>query len=191
MSLKVKEKIFPKVNNMDKLQYDEEGLYSISRPEDANEISEIIINYTGNNNLNILDATAGLGGNTISFSKYFKYVKSIELDINRFNLLKSNVDLYNLENVELINDNCIDHLKDNNFDIYFFDPPWGGPDYKSQQNLNLTLGGMGLHNMLKLIEKDKIVVFKVPFNYNVNLLKDYDLVIKKIRNILIILLKIT
>ena len=87
MSLKVKEKIFPKVNNMDKLQYDEEGLYSISRPEDANEISEIIINYTGNNNLNILDATAGLGGNTISFSKYFKYVKSIELDINRFNLL--------------------------------------------------------------------------------------------------------
>ena len=119
MSLKVKEKIFPKVNNMDKLQYDEEGLYSISRPEDANEISEIIINYTGNNNLNILDATAGLGGNTISFSKYFKYVKSIELDINRFNLLKSNVDLYNLENVELVNDDCIDHLKDNNYDIYF------------------------------------------------------------------------
>jgi 16S rRNA G966 N2-methylase RsmD len=190
MSLKVKEKIFPKVDDMDKLQYDEEGLYSISRPEDANEISEIIKDYIGHDDLRILDATAGLGGNTISFSKYFKYVKSIELEKNRYDMLVDNVSLYKLTNVELINDNCIDHLKDDSFDIYFFDPPWGGPDYKSQQNLDLTLGGMGLHNILKLISKDKIVVFKVPFNYNLNLLKDYDFVIKKIRNILIILLKI-
>jgi len=190
MSLKVKEKIFPKVDDMDKLQYDEEGLYSISRPEDANEISEIIKDYIGHDDLRILDATAGLGGNTISFSKYFKYVKSIELEKNRYDMLVDNVGLYKLTNVELINDNCIDHLKDDSFDIYFFDPPWGGPDYKSQQNLDLTLGGMGLHNILKLISKDKIVVFKVPFNYNLNLLKDYDFVIKKIRNILIILLKI-
>jgi 16S rRNA G966 N2-methylase RsmD len=187
MNIKTKEKIFPKNNNVEKLQYDNEGLYSISHPEDANLISEFIINYVGHKNLSIIDATAGLGGNTISFSKHFKKVTAIELNEERFKMLENNICLYNLSNVNLHNGNCIDFLN-NTYDVYFFDPPWGGPDYKSHSNLELNLGGMGLHNIIKLLDKNKIVVFKVPFNYNLNLLKDYDLVIKKIRNMLIILL---
>ena len=187
MNLKTKEKIFPKLNNYDNLQYDNEGLYSISHPDDANIISEFIEKYVGNKNISILDATAGLGGNSISFCRKFKSVTSIELDDKRFDMLENNMKLYNLINIDLINGNCIDFLN-KDYDVYFFDPPWGGPEYKSQDNLELNLGGMGLHNIIKIIEKGKVIVFKVPFNYNLNLLKDYDLVIKKIRNILIILL---
>ena len=91
MSIKTKEKIFPPNNNIEKLQYDNEGLYSISHPEDANLISEFIVNYVGYKDLNILDATAGLGGNTISFSKNFKKVTAIELNEKRFNMLENNI----------------------------------------------------------------------------------------------------
>ena len=65
----------------------------------------------------------------------------------------------------------------NTYDVYFL-ILLRGPDYKSHSNLE-RIGGMGLHNIIKLLIK-KIVVFKVPFNYNLNLLKDYDLVIKKL-----------
>lgn len=195
MSLKTKEKIFPKIDDMNNLEYDIEGLYSISHPNDADIISNIILDYLKKSDINIdidnikiLDGTAGLGGNVISFSRNFKSVVAIEINNERFKMLKNNIGLYNLENVKLLNDDCITHLENSNYDVYFFDPPWGGPNYKYEQNIELSLGGMGLHNIVKIIEKGKIIVFKVPFNYNLNLLKDYDLIIKKIRNILIILL---
>lgn len=185
--IKVKEKIFPFTKNMDDLLYDEEGLWSISHPRDADKISHIIANFTNTNKLNILDATAGLGGNLLSFAKLFHKTTGIELDKTRFKLLENNIKCYNYDNITLINDNCLNHLKD--YDVYFFDPPWGGPEYKKKELLNLYLGNTSLDEIVKIIPKNKYIVLKVPYNYNINLLKDYDITIKKIRNILIILIK--
>ena len=55
MSIKIKEKVFPKTNKIDDLQYDTEGLYSISHPIDADYISKIIKKFTEeNDNLKIV-----------------------------------------------------------------------------------------------------------------------------------------
>ena len=189
MSLKVKEKIFPNFNNinMEKLKYDSEGLYSISHPEDAEFISEEIKKLKGTSDLDIFEGTAGLGGNIISFAKNFKSVTGVEQNEIRYEMLENNMKSYNMDNIKLIKGNCLDHLE-MNYDVYFFDPPWGGPDYKSYNNLELYIGNKGIPEIIKLLPTNKTVVLKVPYNYNLNLLKDYDLIIKKLRNILIILI---
>ena len=188
MSIKIKEKVFPKTNKIDDLQYDTEGLYSISHPIDADYISKIIKKFAEeNDNLKVLDGTAGLGGNILSFAKFFSFVHGIEIDKERFKMLEKNVSCYEYNNIELTNGNCIDYLK-NDYDIYFFDPPWGGPKYKCKESIDLYLGENNLKEIVKMIPKKKCVVFKVPYNFNLNLLKEYELTIKKIRNILIILL---
>ena len=98
-------KIFPSNNLLldDLLKYDDVGLYSITLPDDANTISKLLLEYS--NNI-IFDGTAGLGGNTLSFSKNFKQVIAIEMNEHRYNLLVNNLKAYDVKNVTLFNDNC-------------------------------------------------------------------------------------
>ena len=185
--MNTKEKIFPKTKDMNNLMFDNEGLYSISKPFDADQISTIIKEYCKFND-KIIDLTAGLGGNLLSFAKHFKSVIGVEIDKSRFDLLKNNIKCYDFKNIEIINDDCINHLK-KEADIYFLDPPWGGPNYKKMKNLELFLGENSLGEIIELLPKNKLIVLKLPFNYDINLLKKYEILIKKIRNMLIILLK--
>ena len=68
--------LFPNTNEYDKIQYDEEGLYSITHPNDALIITDIILLHS-NNNCSIVDCTGGLGGNTLSFCKKFEVLNSL------------------------------------------------------------------------------------------------------------------
>ena len=66
------------MTNNKELKITDKGLYSISKFYDAQWISNIIIKFMKDNNLNIyneaiIDATAGIGGNTINFAKYWHY----------------------------------------------------------------------------------------------------------------------
>jgi 16S rRNA G966 N2-methylase RsmD len=192
MDINIILKIFPHrdhmENNYQLLKYDNIGLYSISLPSDADKISQIIEKELGNNKI-IFDGTAGLGGNTISFSKYFKYVISIEMDKDRFNLLENNIKTYKLNNIVLINDNCLNYL-DENCDGYFFDPPWGGPDYKYNFKLRLKLGNLELGKIIGLIKNtnNKRVFFKLPLNYDLDEFSNYNYKTYKINNYLIVVI---
>jgi 16S rRNA G966 N2-methylase RsmD len=168
--------------------YDDEGLWSLTYPNDADKISNIIINEFKYNNI-ILDGTAGLGGNLISFCKYFKSVIGIENNNNRFLLLKNNISLYNISNVKLYNDNSIKLIFRNNFlnniDYYFFDPPWGGPNYKNQKKINLKLDNLELNKIIKLIKNP--IIFKLPNNYNLIEFSEFNYKIYKISNYIILI----
>lgn len=185
--------LFP-ITDYSKLQFDTEGLYSITNFIEADYISKLLLEiFVSKNNLNILDGTGGLGGNTISFSKYFKNVTSIELNKERFEMLKNNINNYNLKNITLKNDDSINFFFDNykNFDIYFFDPPWGGPSYKKKENLILSFGDISLlkiANFLKENVKDKLLVYKLPFNYNFNEFNNFDYKLYKINKYFIIII---
>jgi len=185
-------KLFPEIN-YDKIQYDKEGLYSITNFIEADLISEIIKNNFDNSELKILDGTGGLGGNTISFLKYFNSVTSIEIDKERYSMLVNNVKLYNTNvklyntNVKLVNDDSIKYIT-SNYDIYFFDPPWGGPTYKKNKNIRLKIGGLNLSEIAKKINKNKLLIFKLPFNYDFNEFNDYNYKLYKINNYYIILI---
>ena len=132
--LRVLKKIYPKPLNNDysNLNYDNEGLWSITHPDEANIISKNILKYYSKNN-KIIDLTAGCGGNLLSFGKFFDNVVGIEFDKERYNILKNNISWYNY-NIKIFNDDCLNYLN-NDYDIFFLDPPWGGPEYKNSINM--------------------------------------------------------
>ena len=180
-------KIFPSNNLLldDLLKYDDEGLYSITLPDDANTISKLLLEYS--NNI-IFDGTAGLGGNTLSFSKNFKQVIAIEMNEHRYNLLVNNLKAYDVKNVTLFNDNCLNHL-DLDCDIYFFDPPWGGRSYKDVELLRFKINDTSLYDLINIIKnKNKIICIKIPYNYDMSEFNKFNykiLLIKKYRLIII------
>ena len=186
MDLNIISKIFPTTENKHLLTYDSEGLYSITLPTEADEITSLITSLVGNNII-ICDATAGIGGNTISFSKNFLNVISIELCKNRYKILENNIKVFNLLNVNLINDSCLNYLN-LQCSVYFFDPPWGGPEYKNKKSIRFKLDELSLIELIKTIKKigNKIIFFKLPnnydldefneFNYNINKIKKYQII---------------
>ena len=189
-------KIYPNISEdkLKELKYDAEGLYSITLPEEAKIISSLLVKSLKKEakKSTIFDGTAGLGGNTLSFCNYFKNVISCEINKSRYDILKKNIELYKYNNIVINNINCIEYIKNNNSsDVYFFDPPWGGPDYKFKTNISLKLANMSLINIVKLIKNknnNAIICFKLPFNYNFNEFKNIKFYKKKIKNMIILLI---
>ena len=182
---------FPYNINYKNIQYDEEGLWSITLPNDADNISKIIIKELNKNSI-LIDGTCGLGGNILSFAKYFKKVIGIEINNNRFKMLLNNIKLYNLNNIYLINDNCINFICNLKikYDGIFIDPPWGGPNYKYINKLRLTLGSHNLITIIRLIKKiNNIKIFmKLPFNYDLTEFYNLNYKIYKINNFILIII---
>ena len=167
------------------LKYDPEGLYSLSHKEDADKLSNLIKEKYGN--ISILDGTSGVGGNSISFGKNFTSVISIEINYERFKLLEENINLYQLSNT-LICGNFLDYLN-MNYDLIFLDPPWGGPNYKFEKIIKIQINGNSLKNITQILkEKDKIIVWKLPFNYDLKEFSKFNYQIHKIKNYLIIII---
>jgi len=168
--LKVLKKIYPnpRDDDYDLLNYDNEGLWSITHPEDANIISETILKFNTTES-KIIDLTAGCGGNLLSFGKYFKNVTGVENNKERFDILNTNITCYDY-NINILNDNCCNHL-DEKYDIFFIDPPWGGPEYKFNDNLQLYLSDYELKEIIDKIPNNKFIVIKIPYNYNYDYIK--------------------
>jgi predicted RNA methylase len=163
-------------------KYDQEGLWSITYPKEADYISNLIKSEIGKDST-IVDATAGVGGNTISFAQHFAKVVSIELSKSRFDLLSNNVQVYALSNVSLINGNCLDHLI-GDYQGYFLDPPWGGPDYKHNYETKIKLGDYTLEQVIHKIKNinEKPIFIKLPFNYDLSEFNKFNYKIDKIKN---------
>ena len=143
-----------------------------------------------NNDYKILDMTAGCGGNMISFCEHFKYAVGVENNITRYTILEKNMLSYNYTNYKLI---CGDSLQmiDSTFDVFFIDPPWGGPEYKKNEMIELYLSNINLKDIILMIPKNKLIVLKLPYNYNTDYFKDspldYNIIKKIILNNIIIL----
>lgn len=149
--------------------------YSISSVEEANQTANKIAELMETNDLIITDATANVGGNTAGFAKKFKFVNAIEIVKIHADMLKENLKSLGFENkVKVYNDDYTKIYNTINQDVIFLDPEWGGPDYKKKYILDIKIGGIDLVEFLKMIlDKAKLIVLKLPFNYNFNkLLKE-------------------
>jgi len=169
--------------NNKELKITDKGLYSITKYEDAEWISHIIIKFIESNdnikskNMHIIDATAGIGGNTINFAKYFRYVSAIEINDIHYSVLYNNINALQLSNISTFNQSFLVNLEngDNygkaiNNTIFFFDPPWGGKSYKNFKYFNLKIGKLYIYNVINMLhaKKYKYVVLKAPYNLNVS-----------------------
>jgi trimethylguanosine synthase len=168
-------RFFPKVNNVNinNLLIDDIGEYSITKPGEAELITDIILTECKNND-NILDAMGGSGGNSISFCNHFKNVISVESDINRYKILKHNLEQYKFKNFQSSYDDCLNVIDSNNFNIIFFDPPWGGKNYMKQEKVELSISGFKIWMIIKYIlneNKTCNIFLKIPCNFDLQKLK--------------------
>jgi len=95
----------------------------------------------------IFDTCANVGSNTSFFAGlYSTKVLATEVDPQEFERLRHNMlNVYKFTNVTVKNISCLDQIyegirgKTRDYDVMFFDPPWGGPLYKSVDKLVLGL----------------------------------------------------
>lgn len=177
------DRLFPNVNELklhNKLKINRESIMYITIPQVAEQITKIITYHTLKYFTNcafvtITDATAGVGGNTISFSQKFKHINAIEIDQERFNYLSNNINAYRIDNISLYNDDCLDILPQlNNHHVIFIDPPWGGRNYKNHNKIRLHLNNFKIEDIcLDLLDTEKmtcvpnLIIMKLPKNYDI------------------------
>lgn len=180
------------------LKTTEEGGYSITRRRDANRVMAFLEYTVGSlEHKTITDATACNGGDTLNFALKFKSVKSIEINKENYEVLKHNISVYNLSNVELYNGDCT-KLLNWKTDVLYIDPPWGGPNYKIHENLDLFLSGKRLDVWIEEITqreyRPNYIVLKVPQNFNFTRLffftKVHEIKHYHIRSYFIVVLKV-
>lgn len=169
-------KYFPTLQNdkYTKLKIDKIGTYSISYPSDALLITQYIKDLLEgtiiqNKNIIITDATAGVGGNTISFSNNFYRVNAIEKDKNRYHYLVNNTSVYGLNNIDFYNLDYNDLSLVIDQDVVFIDPPWGGRKYKLKDNIRIKLSNIEIETIVKNLitnKKAKLIILKLPSNYD-------------------------
>jgi len=191
------EQYFPWKIDIDfnKLKIDETGKYSITLPKKADHITLIILSYCNNMNkpIVITDATAGVGGNVLSFCKYNMSVNAVEKELERYNYLVNNINEYGYI-VTTIHDDYLKIYDKLQQDIIFMDPPWGGINYKNMDDVILKLGDVDIEDLCNEISEKKlakITVLKLPYNYNLNHIKskiNVPFTIFKIKHILLIII---
>ena len=168
------------------LKSDNEGSYSLSHKEDADKLSSILKEKYGD--INIMDATGGIGGNSISFGTNFTNVITIELNPSRYELLKQNIEDRELKNI-VLNCNFMTFIN-MNYELIFIDPPWGGPSYKYESKTKFSINNMSLKEVTTILRnKDKIVVWKLPFNYDLTEFYKFNYQIHNIKNYLILIIE--
>jgi hypothetical protein len=166
--------------NNKKLKITDKGLYTISKYYDAEWISKTIIDFLKSKNIickeeYIIDATSGIGGNTINFSKYFKHVHSIEINNTHYDILNNNIEALSIFNITTYCDNffnIINKLIISKNKILFLDPPWGGSSYKNYQYFNLKIGSLTIYEAInKMYDYGyKYIILKAPFNLNISMI---------------------
>lgn len=127
------------------IQIDEEGWYSVT-PEviaehialEAKAIAETY-RETEADELIVLDAFCGVGGNTIQFAKQFDRVVAVDLDAGRLEMAKHNAEIYGVaDRITFIHADAFEIIskfsrsKEYKFQVVFMSPPWGGPSYLNQ-----------------------------------------------------------
>jgi hypothetical protein len=177
--------LFPKKKGVDydKLQMTEEGEYSITKRRDGEKLIQFMKEKVKNlKTKTITDMTGNVGGDTILFGINFKNVDSYELKKDNFNVLKNNVEVFGLKNVDLHYGDSTKAVPDITSDVVYIDAPWGGPEYKDKKELDLFLGKKRIDELIPILLEDSEYVFlKVPGNYNFRRLKESDFDFEKLK----------
>jgi tRNA G37 N-methylase Trm5 len=150
----------------DRLLLDHEASYSVTDMHTSDKITRDLARFVGASGT-VCDATACVGGNTYSFSKAFRSVTAVELNPMRFDLLVHNLGVLGVRNVACVRGDALDVVPAARFDACFVDCPWGGPDYKKADRLQLSLSGVPLAEACRrLAPSAAFLCLKTPTNFD-------------------------
>lgn len=116
------------------IMLDAESFYSVTVEKVAEHIARRFATTSS-----VIDLFSGCGGNTIQFSRFSRSVLAVEMDESKLLMLKNNANIYNVQNIVLVNANVLDIIKEfhglkqsdlSKFSRIFLSPPWGGPGYE-------------------------------------------------------------
>lgn len=204
-----KDRLFPKFNgvSVQSLKIDFDCVSFVTPPNDAKKTADIAQKHIKKyksvlKEITVVDATACVGGDTITLCSIFGKVISIELELNRYNNLVHNISQYKFTNVELLNGDSTTIIpKLPIVDIIFMDVPWGGRDYKLKQKLRLNFGAHGLEQFIlncfdkKITQSQpKLIISKMPKNYDIEYLytmlsQDFDVALYELKKMNIIVVE--
>ena len=175
-----------------------EGEYSVTRRRESDRIMSIIDKVVGDlKTKTVTDATGCVGGDTIQFALRSRFVNTIELNEENFKALQNNIAVYGLENVTLHFGDCT-RVFNWRTDILFVDPPWGGPNYRENETLDLYLSEKRVDEWLEEVLRRKIrpthIFLKLPHNYNfnrLNFLSNIEMIKPyRVRNYILVSIKV-
>lgn len=177
-----------------KFHLNDQAKYSISRPYEAEQISKYILEGLRELGLNsrtctITDGTAGVGGDAITFSKYFKTVNAVEYDIDTKLLLENNCKEFNCNNINVFYRDYTKIMTELEQDVIYIDPPWGGINYRDNHKVNLKISDKTLKDIIIILKKikninpppgfsdkniiTKLLYIKVPMNINLDNISEF------------------
>jgi RNA cap guanine-N2 methyltransferase len=149
------------------LKFDDEALWSTTDQVTADKITRDLGRIFSRDTV-ITDGTACVGGNTYSFAQHFAHVRAYELAPIRADYLVHNLHVLGVDNCTV---RCGDVLelvaRDGNHDLLFLDPPWGGPEYKNEDNVYLYLSGVSISDVCRRLRGHvRAFALKVPTNFD-------------------------
>jgi len=158
------------------LIFTEDSVYSSSKIKGSFKLIDVIMKTTNNDmNIIITDGTANIGTDTIHLAEIFKTINAIEYSKINFTALKNNTELLcknnNIKCYYGDTNGIIENLEQ---DIIYIDAPWGGRSYKKFDKIKLYLGDVEILDFyLKNKNRSKFFIFKVPYNYDFDYLRQY------------------
>lgn len=155
--------------DISKIKITETSVYSTTPFNQSQETIYKLVDIMGTSDLIITDANSHVGGDTINFAKKFTKINAVEIDPDNYKLLKNNLDVLKVKNVTTYNNDYIEIMDKLKQDVVYFDPPWGGKDYKIHETMDLYLSDKYIGDIInKLISKARCVVLKIPSNFDIN-----------------------
>ena len=162
------------IEKYNKLLFTEESIYSSSKIEGSKLLKSIISENLSNKDITITDGTANIGTDSIFLSNFFNKINSVEISNINYNALANNVSVFEKTNINTILGDIIIVIKNLVQDVIYIDAPWGGRDYKKNDKMKLFLGDLEILDFYKKFRnKAKVFIFKVPYNYDLDYLKNY------------------
>lgn len=160
----------------------DQAKYSITRPFEADQISEYIVKNVINElhknpaYCTITDGTAGVGGDVINLCKHFGYVNAVEKDKETYKLLIRNLVEFEVSNASTYNKDYVQMMHNLDQDVVYMDPPWGGTNYKEKLSLPLFLSEKSLASVIKDLFESKpnlLIFIKAPINIQRDSFREY------------------
>jgi hypothetical protein len=153
------------------------AMYATSLPDHTEFLLDVLKCYFKNlRDLTVTDATACIGGNSRIFVGKFKHTNIVDISKLHIDILKHNFEVLGLGRVggyTIINKNYLTVGPGLKQDIIFVDAPWGGVDYKIQNNKSLYLKDedgktVDINDLIRdtLHNEAKMIVLKVPKTYD-------------------------
>jgi hypothetical protein len=172
---------FPKRN--EEYMYTDVSLYSSADVSHSLKTADLISKYYDISNKTLTEASTCIGGNSWAFANKVKNINLIEIDKNNFKALKHNMSVVFQKdpvNNELeYEDGKIMRFFNDNYikmrlggDIIFYDPPWGGVDYKNEPQVGYSYNGKfyTVEDMAKKSFYDvppELIVFRIPMSTDI------------------------